>query len=106
MVQITINNLNYKVMLVDPDNKEIRSEDANRINLGKTDCLNQTIYIRNDLNYNRRLSVIIHELTHAFIDAYGFVDIHNWSEEQVCTFNETYASNIVSLANMLLNELK
>lgn len=101
---IIIKDLLYTIKLVDSDYKELRSDNTKFENLGRTDPLRQVIYIRNDINMQRRLNVIIHEITHAFIDAYGFSN-RTFEEEDLCTFNETYASDIVSLANKVLKEL-
>lgn len=101
---VPIRNNLYTIELVNKNSEHLISNDPNIEILGRTLCLEDHIYIRNDLSLQRLLSVIIHEITHAFVDAYGFAG-RNYTEEELCTFLETYASDIVSIANTVLKEL-
>lgn len=105
MMQIKINETIFTVQLVKKDSEFLAFDDPNKEILGRTDYLKQNIYIRNDIPFNRRRQTIIHELTHAFIDAYGFSMLEYWNEEQLCMFFEVYSPHIVSLSDKVLNEL-
>lgn len=54
----------------------------------------------------RTKQTLIHELTHAFIDAYGFFPNNSFNHEDLCEFIGTYSENIVQLANKILKDLK
>lgn len=101
-VLIRVKDFDYVVTFVDEDHKELRSKDENIEYFGKTDCTSQVIYIRKDLRATRLLKVIIHEITHAYLDAYGFTETKTFNEEQVATFLETYAQDIVESANYVM----
>lgn len=105
IVQVEIKNMIFTVHQVDPDDKDLQTNEEDKIILGRTMTLEQKILVRKDLPPTRKLSVIVHELTHAFIDVYGFSEMGKWSEEQLCSFNEAYASDIVSLANNIFKQL-
>ena len=102
---VQIKNQIYVVSLVPAEHKDLQSSEPDKIILGRTLTLEQKIIIRNDLNPTRLLSVIIHEVTHAFIDVYGYSEMTKWNEEQLCTFNEAFASDIVSVANEIMKRL-
>ena len=104
-VNVTIKNMIYKIIQVDEEHKELKTDEQDKVILGKTMTLEQKILIRRDLQPVRKLNVLIHELTHAFIDVYGYTEMEKWNEEQLCTFNEAFASDIVSLANEVLKQL-
>lgn len=104
-VTVLIKDMNYKVIQVDAENKYLQSDNPNEIILGKTMVFEQQILIRKDLQPNRKFNVLVHEITHAFIDVYGYTSMDKWNEEQLCSFNESFASDIVSLANEVLKKL-
>lgn len=104
-VKITIKNLTYEVLLVSPKHEDLQTDEVNRIILGRAMNLEQRILIRKDLSPNRMLNVLIHEITHVFIDLYGYSEMGTWNEEQLCSFNEAFASDIVSLANEVFKKL-
>ncbi len=100
-VEIQVKDFTYKVMLVDEDYKYLRNKDEQFENMGLTDVIKQVIYIRNDLKPNRMFQVILHEVTHAYLDAYGFAG-SRFTEEGVCTFIEAYGQDIYSLAQYII----
>lgn len=101
---VKIKNNLYTVVLVNKDSEKLRSEDPNVEILGRTYVLSNAIYIRNDLESNRLFTVLVHELTHAYIDSYGFTG-RSYNEEDLCTFNEVYAADIVSTANSVFKSI-
>lgn len=102
-MNILIKNVGYQVFFVDGDNVNLRGSTDGFEILGRTDCFRKIIYIRQDLDPQTMLNVIIHELTHAFVNVYGFADM-TFNQEQICVFNEIYASDIVSLANEIFRK--
>lgn len=54
---------------------------------GQTDIVKQTIKILRSADLERKIKSLIHELSHAFQDAYGFVNIE-WTKETLSNFDE------------------
>lgn len=105
-LQFVIKNFNYKLFLVNEEVMKQKSDEvkAEVICLGLTKVVEQEIYIREDLRPVRMQQVLIHELTHAFIDAYGFFS-RSFTTEELCEFNEIYLTDISSLAEEIMREL-
>ena len=49
--------------------------------------------------------VLKHELTHVFIESYGFAQFNSFSEENVADFIECYGESLVELAKDLFTQM-
>lgn len=96
---IKINTLNYKIIEVDEIDK---SEDGKQT-IGYTDYINQKILLLKNLSQEQKRITLRHELTHAFLWAYGIGSIcEELPLEVVCDFVGIYGQEIVRLANKYL----
>lgn len=64
-----------------------------------------TIYIWRDLRKDRKISTLIHELTHAHIEAYGFYSFEEFNHEQICEFNAAHVLSITKIAQEYFTEV-
>lgn len=88
-----INNFDYEVKFVEPNDQNLLMDDE-RYHHGVTDFDTKTIYIRNNLDKEVTKYTLLHELTHAFIDAYGLLQI-DWNDEVVADFIAAHYENII-----------
>jgi hypothetical protein len=100
MITIRINGIDYNVRLVGIDS-------ANLVVGGTTRCgaiFYQTgdIYILETLPPPLMRQSIMHELTHAYICAYGFMRYNKFTDEQLCDFMAAYSGAIVYDAEAIL----
>lgn len=98
-MKVKINKFTYEIL--ETENKE---DERLKLNdgyaTGITKCNAQQIIIFNALPEERFRLVLIHELTHAFIDAYGFwAHSEKFSHEDIAEFVSTYADDIVAIAD-------
>lgn len=89
---IQINDLYFKIIEVD----KIDNEDDTIIS--KTEYIEQKILILKSLSNEQKEKTLRHELTHAFLWAYGFGQIKEFPLETVCEIIGIYSKDIVSLA--------
>ena len=101
--RIKINNFNYKVRVVAPDNRNLLMEDG-RYHFGVTEYREKEIYIANNLPAETFQNTLIHELTHAIIDAYGLLQI-KWDDEVVADFVATYMFNMSEILDEVTKQL-
>ena len=98
-MKLTINNQSFEIVEQgDGDNVYINTSD-DKMRVGLTDFLNNTIYLHKDLSPQKKKQTLIHELTHAYIYACGFSTEEFFDHELVCEFIEAYARNIISTAD-------
>lgn len=96
-MKVKINNLEYVIVEEsDGDNvfndKEIDGK-PHQMRLGLTCYVEQKIYIYQHMTRSRKRETLAHELTHAFVEAYGFYN-SEFSEEQLCEFMAKYSKDI------------
>ena len=77
--------------------------DKETYNLGLTEYINPTISIRKGMDKTVTRSTLLHELTHAFIFAFGY---HIESEEAVCDFICSQADAIMQMTEEIMKEVK
>lgn len=98
MIKAKVENLNFTVELVDEfENDEL---------LGITLYASATIKLLKILSPENLKSVLIHELTHAFMYANGFKSVESLNCETVCDFIGCHGEKIINLANQIMKELK
>lgn len=93
---VTINNFNWNVSFVKSFDKE---------KFGTTRYLTQEIQVLDSLSREETRRTLIHELTHAFINSYGFGQVDEWGTEVVCDFISTYADSIVKMTDEVIKGL-
>lgn len=106
---VKINNLTYTISQVDDkDNKDFYDKENDCLKLfGQTNYVEQTIKIWKFLTTERQRKTIIHELVHAFHDAYlGSQHVKDkFDEEDICCFVESYIEEILELTNYIVFKL-
>ncbi len=99
-MEIKIQDLTWNIKFVDG----IEMEDSDEQLCGVTLKLTQDIIIDYNVTVEMLKRVIIHELVHAFVWSYGLECSKPFSEEQMCSFVETYINEINRLADILEDE--
>ena len=91
--KIKINNLDYAVKIIDWDDERLRMED-DKLHFGVTNMKDNEIYLANNLSEQTTTSTLIHEITHAYIDAYGMLQVC-WDDEIIADFISAHLENII-----------
>lgn len=99
-----INNQEWKIFEV--RDKHPKLKDNNKFYAGMTHFVTQEIYIakRDDLETEKEL--LRHELTHAFLYAFGFKIAKDFSEEELAEFIALYGQQICNMSEMYFTWLK
>ena len=101
--KIKINSLNFKIIEVDEIEKT--NNDDGQI-IGYTDYINQKILLLKTLSFEQKINTLRHELTHAFLWAYGLSAIcEKLPLEVVCDFVGIYSGEIVEITNKYIKEV-
>jgi len=93
MITIQINKLNYHIIMAEPYNGGFLVNGTFRVGT----CENSTgkIYIQNEQPYEIMRRTIIHELTHAYICAYGHDAREEYKSEDLCEFMSVFSDAII-----------
>lgn len=95
-MQVKINTLNFEIIEVE----EIEKNEDGRHTIGYTNYIEQKILLMKSLSNQQKLNTLRHELTHAFLWAYGLVAMcEELPLEVVCDFVGIYSGEIVKIAN-------
>ena len=97
-MDVKIHNKMYKVFFVDSTCEKLIFDDE--IRSGVTYFTKKEIYIRNDLNSDSLRYTLYHEITHAYIESYGFLQV-DWNDEVVADFIANYIDDIRWTANAI-----
>lgn len=89
---LIINELAFKIYLVEKDSEYLKLEDSSLLNAGITDFHDCKIFVDKSMPISLVEKTMIHELTHAYIFAYGCCSVMN--EEEVCEFVSSYMRKI------------
>lgn len=92
-----INGYPFKVKFVDGNSRKMKHE--NSYNLGLIEYADGIIRIRKGLNERTTRSTVIHELTHAFMFAFGYTVE---GEEAMCDFFGSQGDNIIKMADSIM----
>lgn len=101
-MKLTINNQNFEIIEQgDGDNVYLNNPNDDKVmRIGCTDFLNNTIYLHKSLpTLEKKKQTLIHELTHAYIYAFGFSTEEYFNHELVCEFIEAYGRDIIRTAD-------
>lgn len=103
-IQIKIHNNTYNVHLVDEHSKYLIMDDGES-HSGITDFVTKDIYIRNDLNDDSLKYTLYHEITHAYIESYGLLQV-DWNDEIVADFVANYMIDIFKTIDEITSKLR
>lgn len=95
-----INGYEWKIVFTNSQSDLSRSDGSTA--LGVTDKNTGYIYLSSHLKGGLLRKVLLHELCHAFIFSYGYY-LTVEEEEFLCSFVDSYAYDMVTLTNNLLN---
>ncbi len=101
-MKVLINGYPFKVKFVDGSSRKMKP-DKDSYNLGLTEYADGIISIRKGLNERTTRSTVIHELTHAFMFAFGYTIE---GEEAMCDFFGSQGDDIIKMANSIMRGVK
>lgn len=90
--RVKINRFEYKVKMLEWNDERLRMDDG-ELHFGVTDMKDKEIYLANNLDEQTLTNTIIHEVTHAYIDSYGMLQVE-WTDEILADFMATHLANI------------
>ena len=100
MITIRLNGIDFNVLLLNPDDKRFIYRGTARC--GTTYFDTGSIHIDNTLPPAIMRQVVAHELTHAYIMAYGFHAHGKYDDEELCEFMAAYGASICSDADAVM----
>ncbi len=103
-MQVKIHNNIYNIHLINKNSKYLVMDDG-EVHSGVTDFITKDIYIRNDLNDSSFKYTLYHEITHAYIESYGLLQI-DWNDEIVADFIANYMIDIFETIDEISNKLR
>jgi len=101
-MKLQINNFEYELYFVDWDDEHLKIDD-NDYRSGMTYFKEKEIYIANNLKNDSYKYTLMHELTHAIIDSYGFLQVE-WNDEIVADFMAIYKNILNELIEKVIDE--
>lgn len=102
-MKIKINNNEYNIHFVEKSHEKLLMNDE-EYHSGVTYFTDKEIYIRKDLNPHSLRYTLIHEITHALIDSYGFLQV-DWNDEIVADFIGNHLPTIGEIYNKITDDL-
>lgn len=103
-MKLKINNYEYELLFVDNNDEHLDVGD-NDYRSGITDFREKKIYIAKNLNNDSHSYTLKHELTHAIIDSYGFLQVE-WNDEIVADFMAIYSYKLKELIDYIESKEK
>lgn len=100
-VKVAIGELIFEVLMVDADNEHLKTEDDSAYNAGIIAFHDLKIYIDKTMPKTMIEATLIHEITHAYLFAYGIVKVMD--EEEICNFVSKNVREIMRLYNFVYN---
>ena len=98
-MKIIVNGIEWVIILT-KDSENLKRSDGT-ITLGVTDLNCKCVFLWAELEPYMLRKVLIHELSHVFIFSYGYSMTLD-EEEFLCSFIDTYASDIINLTESTL----
>lgn len=100
-----IRNAEYKIYFLNNDfDKRLYLKDDEKYHFGIINFADEEIYINGNLTLNKIKQTLVHEITHAYINEYGFKSIDYFDEEQLCEFMAMYGDSILISCTRILEE--
>ena len=100
---IELNNNRYAVKIVKYDDENLLMDDGD-YHFGVTDFKDKIIYIADNLSNSAFKNTLLHEITHAVIDSFGFLQVE-WNDEIVADFMANYSTMIADKYNFIMEKL-
>lgn len=99
-MKVVIKDYNYEIIECGNDDARFY-KDGEIILFGEVDYIRQEIRLYKHLTYRRKREALIHELTHAFLDAYmgGSHIKGEYNEEDLCCFMSAYSEDIIKITD-------
>lgn len=95
-MRFIVNNFEFEILEV--SGKDDNLKVSNDYRWGICDYEQRKIFLWKDLSFANKKQTLIHEVTHAFIEAYGFIQV-NFTDEIVCDFVAAHLSEIQRIVN-------
>lgn len=95
-MKFTVNGFEYEIEEVDKNNDNLKMDDG--YHWGICDYEKRKIFIWKDLSFSNKKQTLLHEVTHAFIEANGFIQVR-LTDEIVSDFVAAYISDIQKVVN-------
>lgn len=100
-----IGNAEYKIYFLNNDfDKRLYLKDDEKYHFGIINFADEEIYINGNLTLNKIKQTLVHEITHAFINEFGFKAIDYFNEEQICEFMSMYGDKILILCTSIIEQ--
>lgn len=96
---LEINNWKYEIYVVYEDDEILQMDDG-FYHSGVTDLKEQRIYLQKGLNEQQMWYTVVHELTHAYLQAYGLLQVA-YTDEVIADIMGVYGKNILKDAEKL-----
>lgn len=97
---LEINNWKYEIYVVNEDDDVLQMDDG-YYHSGVTDMKEQRIYLQKGLNEQQMWYTVVHELTHAYLQAYGFLQVE-YTDEVIADIMGAYGKNILKDAEKVV----
>lgn len=91
-MEIKINENTYKIEILGETDERLKMEDG-EYHSGVCDMRKKRIYIMEGLGLDAARYTVKHELVHAFIDSYGFLQVE-YTDEIIADFVAIYGKKI------------
>ena len=102
-MKIDLNENIYEVKIVEYNNENLLMDDGT-YHFGVTDFKDKIMYIADNLSNSAFKNTLLHEITHAVIDSFGFLQV-DWTEEVVADFMANYSTMIADKYNLIMEKL-
>ena len=96
-MKVKVKNYDYEIIEVESNNQNLIGDD-NNYHWGICDYKQRKIFLMNDLDLKNKRNVLIHEVSHAFIEAYGFLQV-KLNDEIMSDFIASYSEDILKIVN-------
>ena len=103
-MEICINGIFWLVTYAESGSYYLQRDDGS-ITIGMTDKDKHIIYIDENLNYDKRQKVVLHELCHAYLSSYNYYIEEEKTEELICDFISSYIYDILDKLNKIINNM-
>ena len=100
---IELNENKYQIKIVNSNDENLLMEDGD-YHFGVTDFNKKIIYIADNLSNSAFKYTLLHEITHAVIDSFGFLQVE-WNDEIVADFMANYLTMITDKYNLIMEKL-
>lgn len=102
-MKFTVNNIEYEILEVNTCDENLKVYGDYR--WGVCNYIQRKIHLWKELSIVNKRQTLIHEITHAFIEAYGFIQV-KFNDEIVCDFVAAYLYKIEEIVNDYFKKIK